>query len=85
MDKTAKFLEPCKIDWDKAREVIHRGIDDYLKVLKAVKKVDISFFENWKCTLFEIIEDKIKTLSERIKLGRLNQFLMILYQNQNLK
>ena len=66
--KGPKFREPCKIDWDKAREIIHGGIDDYLKVLKAVKKVDISFFENWKCTLFEMIEDKIKTLSERIKI-----------------
>ena len=83
--KGPKFREPCKIDWDKAREIIHGGIDDYLKVLKAVKKVDISFFENWKCTLFEMIEDKIKTLSERIKIREVKSVLMILYQNQNLK
>jgi len=43
--KGPKFREPCKIDWDKAREIIHGGIDDYLKVLKAVKKVDISFLK----------------------------------------
>ena len=66
--KGPKFREPCKIDWDKAREIIHGGIDDYLKVLKAVKKVDISYFENWKCTLFEMMEEKIKTLAQRIKI-----------------
>ena len=66
ISKGPKFREPCKIDWNIAKDIIREGVEDYLKTLKAVKKVDISFFENWKQTLFEMIDEKIKSLSDRI-------------------
>ena len=67
ISKGPKFREPCKIDWNTAKDIIREGVEDYLKTLKAVKKVDISFFENWKQTLFEMIDEKIKSLSDRIR------------------
>ena len=66
ISKGPKFREPCKIDWNIAKDIIREGVEDYLKTLKAVKKVDISFFENWKQTLFKMIDEKIKSLSDRI-------------------
>ena len=50
--KGPKFPEPCKIDWNTAKDIIRDGVEGYLKTLKTVKKVDISFFENWKQTVW---------------------------------
>ena len=61
---------------------MREGVEGYLKTLKTVKKVDISFFENWKQTLFGMIDEKITSLSDRITI---KEFLMILVLKQNLK
>ena len=46
--KGPKFREPKKIDWEKARVTIHSGIETFIKNLAEVKRVDETYFDNWK-------------------------------------
>ena len=39
ISKGPKFFEPCKIDWNTAKDIIREGVEDYLKTLNAVKRL----------------------------------------------
>ena len=64
--KGPKFREPEKIDWDKARVTIHSGIETFIKNMAEVKRVDETYFDNWKFSLFELVGERITALSNKV-------------------
>ena len=47
-----------KIDWEEAKTTIHFGIDSFINNLAETKRADKSYFDNWKFSLFNMVEEK---------------------------
>ena len=45
---------------------IHSGIQTFIKNLAEVKRVDETFFDNWKFSLFKMVGEQITVLSNEV-------------------
>ena len=57
--KGPKYREPEQIDWGSARETVKPGIEDFIKNLSETKHVAVNYFQNWKFSLLELVDNKI--------------------------
>ena len=65
--KGPKYREPEQIDWGSARETVKTGIEDFIKNLSETKRVAVNYFQNWKFSLLELVDNKISKYSTKIK------------------
>ena len=45
---------------------IHSGIETFIKNLAELKRVDETYFDNWKCSLFQMVGERITALSNKV-------------------
>ena len=67
LSKGPKYREPEKIDWNMAKIVIEASLNSYIEHLANVKGVSPPYFDNWKHTILECVDDKVTHFSPRIK------------------
>ena len=79
--KGPKFREPKKIDWEEAKTTIHFGIDSFINNLAETKRVDKSYFDNWKFSLFNMVGEQISRLSNKVVVHEVNS----VFKNEDAK
>ena len=67
LSKGPKYREPTEIKWEDAKGVIEGGVDDFMKGLSETKRISPLTLQNWKNSIFELVDNKIKKYSPRIK------------------
>ena len=65
--KGPKYRESEGICWNKARESIINGINDSIKKLTNSERIPSSLFSEWKCKVFEHLDNKIRALKARVR------------------
>lgn len=67
LSKGPKYREPTEINWDDAKGIIEGGVDEFMKGLSETKRISPLTLQNWKNSIFELVDNKIKKYSPRIK------------------
>ena len=69
------------IDWEEAKTKINFGIDSFINNLAETKRVNKSYFDNWKFSLFNMVEEKISRLSNNVIVREINS----VFKNEDAK
>ena len=73
--KGPKYREPQKINWEKAKNTISNGVEVFVKSLSDNKGVDVSYFDNWKFSLMNLVEEKISMYASKVNIKEVSSVL----------
>ena len=73
--KGPKYGESEGICWNKARDSITIGINDFIKKNSNSERLHTSVFTEWKCKVLELLDDKINALKANVRPRSLNKIL----------
>ena len=65
--KGPKYREPEQIDWVVLGKLLKQEMKILLKT--DTKRVAVNYFQNWKYSLLELVDNKISTYSTKIRLN----------------
>ena len=75
LSKGPKYREPRSICWDKTREVIGKGLDDFVLKWCAKRNENTVILDDWKHTILHKVEDRISVLNNRLTPHTINEVL----------
>ena len=67
ISKGPKYREPAEIKWEDAKGVIEGGVDDFMKDLSETKRISSLTLLNWKNSIFELVDNRIRKCAPKIK------------------
>ena len=73
--KGPKFRESDNISWQNAKEAIVLGINNAIKKWTEVDGLPASYFKEWRYKVFQLVDNKISSLKNKIKPARVNKVL----------
>lgn len=67
LSKGPKYREPTELKWDVAKSIIEGGVNDFMKGLSETKRISPLTLVNWKNSIFELVDNRIRKCGPKIK------------------